>query len=60
LLKTEEFEIICLCILSNSLPLRVLPLIQEGEFFLCFSIGCEKLLLLDKRRWIQLAEDGGV
>ena len=31
LLKTEEFEIFCLCVRSNSLPLRVLPLIQEGE-----------------------------
>ena len=26
----------CLCFLSNSLPLRVLPLIQEGELFPLF------------------------
>ena len=32
-LKTEEFETFCLCLHSNSLPLRVLPLIQEGEFY---------------------------
>ena len=48
-LKTEEFDGYCLCFRSNSLPLRVLPLIQEGE---CFFI----LFLLLKRRWIQLRQ----
>ena len=28
-----EFETFCLSLHSNSLPLRVLPLIQEGEFY---------------------------
>ena len=32
---------------------------RESCFFLSFN-WLHKLLLLDKRRWIQLAEDGGV
>ena len=37
--KRECIETFCLCILSNSLPLRVLPLIQEGELsFLVFQL----------------------
>ena len=39
----------CLCFLSNSLPLRVLPLIQEGELFYLLFNMLIKLLLLDKR-----------
>ena len=40
------------CVFSQTpSPVRVLPLIQEGEFFsLLFNILL-KLLLLDKRRW---------
>ena len=42
---------LCLCVRSNSLPVRVLPLIQEGEFFYLLFNMLIKLLLLDKRRW---------
>ena len=42
----------CLRVQSNSLPLRVLPLIQEGELFITLLFNMlPKLLLLDKRRW---------
>ena len=59
---TGDFETFACVFSQTPSPFRVLPLIQEGEFFsLLFSILL-KLLLLDKRRWIQklVFEDGGV
>ena len=58
----EEFECFACIFGQTPSPVRVLPLIQEGEFFSLLLNILLKLLLLDKRRWIQklVFEDGGV
>ena len=50
-LRPEEFETFACVFCQTPSPVRVLPLIQEGEFFSLLFNMLLKLLLLDKRRW---------
>ena len=48
-LRPEEFETFACAFGQTPSPIRVLPLIQEGEFFSLLFNMLLKLLLLDKR-----------
>jgi len=49
--RPEEFETFACVFSQTPSPVRVLPLIQEGELFSLLFNMLLKLLLLDKRRW---------